>query len=712
MFVGEAPGQEEDEKGEPFVGGSGRILNALLYHAGLFRKDVYITNIVKCRPPNNRTPEEDEILACKPFLEEEIEKVKPKTIIALGETAATSLTGKDLHPISDWRGLKIGKVLITYHPRYLMQNRNMFQVVVWDLLKAKGEVCIPQSGDEEVEYIIDPPEWPFSFLDPETLVAVDIETTKRKEEEDEERGGGLDPLKDDIIGIAFCVAPGKVYQFGGSYLRYHLSQIQTFLSQHKNFIFHHGLFDKTFIKVKWNIDVSSVWDTLDGMYLIDSSLPKRLNFLRTLYTNFPPYKTEKMYATQLSIVNCKDADVTLRSALMQFPYVKKELMQRMLKEDELAIKMKIRGIKVDKDVLTLHYAQLLPQIETLETQFSQQYGVDISSPKQVSKLLFETLNFPIPISARKGKKQLSVDEEVLTDILRKCVGEFPEKQALNQLLSYRELSKLASTYCEGVYKRIGEDGRVHPDWKPTGTETGRWACKNPNIQNVPKHMRDIFIPEEGKVFFGGDYKSLEVWIAALLAKDEGMLKILKSGKDIHNEVREWIDEVYPLTELYGETQARLRAKAVVFGTFYGRGPKDIAQEFQVSKEIAEKWQMAVLKRFTNLHKHFRETIPKFFEDRGYVETFYGRKRYAERLPQAMNAPVQGTAIDVVWNAAFRLEEEGFHIVINTHDQLVCEEEMDEKRFERFKEIMETSSPELMERFPVEAKIGKNWKEVS
>ena len=126
LFVGEGPGADEDAQGEPFVGQAGKLLDNMLAAIKLKRgSNVYIANVVKCRPPNNRTPEPDEIATCMPYLQRQIALIKPKLIVALGKTAATSLLGRDATlgslrgTIHDYHGTPL---IVTYHPAYLLRS--------------------------------------------------------------------------------------------------------------------------------------------------------------------------------------------------------------------------------------------------------------------------------------------------------------------------------------------------------------------------------------------------------------------------------------------------------------------------------------------------------------------------------------------------------------------------------------------------------------
>jgi uracil-DNA glycosylase len=142
MFIGEGPGFEEDQQGRPFVGPAGQLLTKMIQAIDLRREDVYITNVVKCRPPENRTPLEEEIIACRPFLEEEIRRIDPKILVALGSCAAQTLSGTS-KKISDLRGhfldLQGRRFIATYHPAYLLRNPGAKRGAWEDLKKVRRE---------------------------------------------------------------------------------------------------------------------------------------------------------------------------------------------------------------------------------------------------------------------------------------------------------------------------------------------------------------------------------------------------------------------------------------------------------------------------------------------------------------------------------------------------------------------------------------------
>jgi uracil-DNA glycosylase family 4 len=141
MFVGEAPGEDEDKKGEPFVGRAGQLLTKIIEAIGMTREQVYIANVIKCRPPGNRNPEPDEVATCEPFLFRQIDVIQPKVIVPLGKFAAQSLL-KTVDPITKLRGRQFdyrGAVLIpTFHPAYLLRNPSAKREVWEDMKKVRA----------------------------------------------------------------------------------------------------------------------------------------------------------------------------------------------------------------------------------------------------------------------------------------------------------------------------------------------------------------------------------------------------------------------------------------------------------------------------------------------------------------------------------------------------------------------------------------------
>ncbi|HZC88471.1 MAG TPA: uracil-DNA glycosylase [Nitrososphaera sp.] len=153
MFIGEAPGKTEDEKGRPFIGTAGKVLDNMLKKAGIERSQVFITNVVKCRPPNNRVPEEDEVIACRPYLDRQIALIRPKVICILGRTAYSSLLGGG--SITANRGKIVEragqKYFLTIHPAAAIYNKSLISVLEADLKKLAKEIKNKKESKSSLE---------------------------------------------------------------------------------------------------------------------------------------------------------------------------------------------------------------------------------------------------------------------------------------------------------------------------------------------------------------------------------------------------------------------------------------------------------------------------------------------------------------------------------------------------------------------------------
>ena len=707
-FVGEAPGKEENEQGRPFVGGAGKVLSQLLHLAGIKRKDVFITNVLRCQPPYNRTPSSEEARKCLPLLQQELQRSNLKMLTALGETATTVLTGKTL----EWRGCIVPcvlqgmeqyNVLITFHPAYIMRHRKEFSTVVQDLTKllhpprSYTQTYYPNASVEVLEGLLE--KWRNS------IVAVDIETAGGA-------GAGLNPFTDEIVGIGFCGEPGVAVSitFGRDADR-KWWVVKNFLESSTPKVFQNNLFDRTFLRCKGIQVQNLVWDTQDSMYVLYSDSRKSLDYLRSLYTNVGPYKKAfKTRATgvshldtqSLGTYNCLDVDVTLQVSQAQERYFTPKLeqvRQHLLCSNDAALEMRLRGVLVDKTRVAIEFLKLKPLVQSLETEFYTQHAINVASPKQVADLLFKIKKLSPPKSARTASGGISVDEAVLQDLLR--VTFVKEVQdLLNQILEYRETSKALNTYVVGLYRLIEADGRVHPDWRPTGTDTGRWSCKEPNMQNVPKRLRYMFVASEGKKLFIADYTQLELFTAALLAEDHALVDAIVKGRDVHEEVRIEMSRTVPAT--------RAQAKSMVFGTIYGMTARSAALSFHLPQVLVEAWQHVAVGRFPKLAK-FRTRILKFFQEHGYVESWFGRRKYCETETQALNHPVQSAAADITLQALLRLHEQGFDPILTVHDENVCEVSSG-KSLDVFTKIVTNPVPQLSNFFPAKIREAVDWGE--
>lgn len=385
--------------------------------------------------------------------------------------------------------------------------------------------------------------------------------------------------------------------------------------------------------------------------------------------------------------------------------------------------METRGIKVNKEELEAYGKRLSKQIINLEQEIYEmvQETFNINSPKQLGVILFEKLQLPF---AKKTKTGYSTS----ADILEKLKEKHP---VVEKILEYRQLSKLKSTYADGLAVYIEKDGRIHSKFNQTITATGRISSTEPNLQNIPirmelgREIRKAFIPKEGYLFLDADYSQIELRVLAHMSGDEKLIVAYKEAQDIHQITA---SEVFHIPMNQVTSLQRRNAKAVNFGIVYGISSFSLGQDLDISKKEAEEY----------IHKYF-ETYPKvkIFLDElvesgkkdGYVETLFQRKRpipelkssnymqraFGERI--AMNSPIQGTAADIIKIAMIRvnrrLKDENLQsqLLLQIHDELLIETK--EEEVEQVQKILEEEMRSVVSlSVPLEISVdrGKSWYE--
>lgn len=387
-------------------------------------------------------------------------------------------------------------------------------------------------------------------------------------------------------------------------------------------------------------------------------------------------------------------------------------------------KMELTGIKVDKKFLEHLSLDLEKKLKTLEAKLFKKAGTEfnVSSPKQLSKVLFEDLGLE-PV--KKTKTGFSTDEETLRQLSE--THEVPE-----MIISFRQMAKLKSTYVDGILPLINsQTGRVHSTFNQTVTATGRLSSSRPNLQNIPirnevsKKIRRAFISEEGYSFISADYSQIELRLVAHLSQDETLLNAFKEDKDVHAMTASTVFEV-PIEEVTEEL--RRRAKAINFGIIYGMGAFGLARELKIPVYEAKEY----IETYFVTHRKVREFIDAIIEttrEKGYSETLYKRRRTIAELQSnidsqrklgerlAVNTPIQGSAADIIKVAMINLEsalrEENLfsRIVLQVHDELIVEVKDSEK--EKVKEMLKNAMEDVLNlEIPLKTNIniGKNWQE--
>lgn len=385
--------------------------------------------------------------------------------------------------------------------------------------------------------------------------------------------------------------------------------------------------------------------------------------------------------------------------------------------------MQQAGCKADADQLCAFGEQLDTRIAALTEQIYEAAGheFNIQSSKQLGVVLFEELGLPY-------KKKTKTGYSTSAEVLESLAGYHP---MIADVLEYRQLTKLKSTYVDGLLKVIAPDGRIHSHFQQTVTATGRLSSVDPNLQNIPvrtelgRELRRMFVAEQGRVLVDADYSQIELRVLAHVADDDAMIEAFRGGQDIHATTASKVYGV-PVEEV--TPQMRSSCKAVNFGIVYGISDFSLAQDIGVTRKEAAAFIQSYLDTYPGV-QHYMESIKQSARETGYVETLFGRRRALPELNSknfnlrsfgeraAMNTPIQGTAADIIKIAMLRvrdrLKAEGFEarLILQVHDELILEapEHEAERAAALLREEMEHAA-ELRVPLVAEAKIGHSWYE--
>jgi DNA polymerase-1 len=750
VIIGEAPGEEEERQGRPFVGYSGRILRGVLFEVLGINGSLYITNVVKCRPPGNQLTKEM-VKCCKGFLEGELALCKKaKLFLALGATA------KDFFGIPgsvvDVRGkiyeTKFGRVMVTWHPAYRqlldkdqVAGNSPFQQFVKDVKRAWNYV---KTGKiyQRVDYRVvksskDVEEFLREIVD--NIVSIDFETS----------GVRIWDKDFQVITAGVSVNRGNTWVLDSR----DLGEVFSFVVENiwkvakKVVVFNAGfdvcvgvknygwdLYDKwrdlEDVQVMWYLlagDVTNrslkdlVIDFLDiGQYGIDwkkvdiKELPKERLYE---YNAIDAYATLKLYEDFLK--RLKEAGLEWEeiygrrrmSLYDAYEVVLKKLLA-------LSIELQLNGMYVDVEYLL----KLREELKEKKRRFLEKVrGVNLNSPQQVLKWL-RSVGLDIDSTRREVLEKIAVKGD-LSDEAR---------ERLESLLEYRTIEKLLNTYVDALLtKWIDSSSYVHAKYSVVETATGRVASSEPNLMNIPTRsgsmIEKAFVSrfgEDGRII-KADFSQHELRVACQYSKDIRMKEFFESGVDIHMKVA---------MELYGmrrdeseelKKELRRRAKGFNFGVIYGRGYKSIAEELGMSEEEAKDTVKRYFEMFLGLSE-WLEKVKGFAKRNGYVRTMFGRYRRInvgsdERWVQkAVNTPVQSAASDIagcfVWDLVLRLRGEGLKAkVVNfIHDAvlldcLVGEVELVKDIISEGVGKIELPDEKFID-FEVEIAVGKSWGE--
>ena len=383
--------------------------------------------------------------------------------------------------------------------------------------------------------------------------------------------------------------------------------------------------------------------------------------------------------------------------------------------------MEAAGAKADQRALISFGNMLQSRIEAAEQTIFGYAGkkFNINSTKQLGQILFDELGLP---AGKKTKSGYSTN----ADVLEKLRGKHP---IIDAILEFRAMTKLKSTYADGLVKQIADDGRIHTTFQNMVSATGRLS--SPNLQNIPvrtelgSEIRKMFVPSDGCVFVDADYSQIELRVLAHIADDQTMQEAFRSGTDIHTATAAQVFGVEPeqVTPLM-----RRHAKAVNFGIVYGISEFSLADDIGVTRKEARQYIDNYLAHYAGVRIYMHDIVEQAKQD-GYVTTLFGRRRelpelkssnfnirsFGERV--ALNTPIQGTAADIIKlamlrvDAALKKQKLKARLVLQVHDELIVECPV--KEAEQVKKIVTAEMENVVQlRVPLlaEAKVGASWYE--
>ncbi|MFJ6753005.1 DNA polymerase I [Streptomyces sp. NPDC091266] len=394
-----------------------------------------------------------------------------------------------------------------------------------------------------------------------------------------------------------------------------------------------------------------------------------------------------------------------------------------LPTSELLARLERAGIAADRGWLERIEQQFAGAVQQAvqEAHAAAGHEFNLGSPKQLQEVLFGELGLP---KTKKTKTGYTTDADALAWLAAQTENELPVI-----MLRHREQAKLRTTV-EGLIKTIGADGRIHTTFNQTVAATGRLSSTDPNLQNIPvrtdegRAIRRGFVVGEGfESLLTADYSQIELRVMAHLSEDEGLIEAFASGEDLHTTVA---SHVFSVAKDQVDPEMRRKIKAMSYGLAYGLSAFGLSQQLGIQPDEARKLMDNFFERFGGVRDYLQRVVEEA-RATGYTETILGRRRYlpdlnsdnrqrremAERM--ALNAPIQGTAADIVKiamlkvDAALRAAELESRMLLQVHDEIVVEVAPGErKKVEELVRREMAAAVELRAALDVSVGSGKDW----
>ena len=576
------------------------------------------------------------------------------------------------------------------------------------------------------------------------LIAVDTETT------------GLDPMTARLVGISFSLPAGAAayvpvaHDYPGAPDQLSLRQVLEALrpvleSEQPGKVGHNIKYDLsvfamhgiTLAGIRHDSMLQSyVLDSTASRHDMDSLAEQRLGRKTIHYEDVTGKGARRISFSQVAIdvataYAAEDADVTLSlhenmwPVLQSTPGLGDVYEQLEMPLVPVLSRMERCGVKVDAHMLRQQGQELSRRMNELEQQAYAVAGqrFNIASPKQIQQILYEKMNLPVTEKTRTG--QPSTAESVLQELA-------DDYELPRLILDHRSLSKLKSTYTDRLPEQVNQaTGRVHTSYHQAVAATGRLSSSDPNLQNIPirsaegRRIRQAFVAEPGNVLVAADYSQIELRIMAHLSGDARLVQAFAQGEDVH---RLTAAEVFGATPDAVTPEQRRAAKAINFGLIYGMSPFGLARQLGIERGAAKEYVDLYFQRYPAV-REFMDRTRREAHDRGYVETVFrrrlylpdinardnARRQYAERT--AINAPMQGTAADIIKRAMIDIDAmlprrfPGTRMIMQVHDELVFEvPEPDATALRTAAADIMSAAARLCVPLAVDTGMGKNWDE--
>ena len=570
------------------------------------------------------------------------------------------------------------------------------------------------------------------------ILALDTETT------------GTDPMDAELVGMSFSITENQAFYVPVPAEREEaikiVQEFEPVFKNEKSLKVGQNIKYDMLVLQNYGIEVrGKLFDTMVAHYVLQPELRHNMDYLAEIYLHYQTIHIEELIGPkgkgqknmrdlspqEVYLYACEDADVTLKLKNILEQELKKNDAEKLFYEIEMPlvpvlVNIESNGVRLDTEALKQSSEHFTTRLQSIEKEiYTLAEGeFNIASPKQVGEILFDKLK--IVEKAKKTKTgQYVTSEEVLESLRNK-------HDIIGKILEYRGLKKLLSTYIDALPQLINpKTGRIHTSFNQTVTATGRLSSSNPNLQNIPirdedgKEIRKAFIPDDGCSFFSADYSQIELRIMAHLSEDKNMIDAFLSGYDIHAATAA---KIYKVDIKEVTADMRRKAKTANFGIIYGISVFGLAERMNVDRKEAKELIDGYFETYPQVKSYMDKSI-QVAREHGYVETIFHRKRflpdinsrnavvrgYAER--NAINAPIQGSAADIIKVAMARIYErfkaEGLKakMILQVHDELNFSVPAKEK------EIVEQVVIEEMEKayrmhVPLKADCGwgTNWLE--